>query len=324
MKDITLEELLEAGCHFGHQVTRQNPKARDFVFEARDGIHIIDLTKTKEGLDEALAYVKHVGSLENSTLLIVGTKRQASPIVDELVRKAHNEKLPEGQKLGLLSVSKRWVGGTLTNTTAMQKNFAKIRDLEDKLRSDEAKENYTKKEIGGWEKDLTKLNSFYSGIVDMKAMPSVLFVVDTHLEHLAVREANRMGIPVVGIVDTNADPDPIQYVIPANDDAVGSLKLLIGAVMDAWIEGKQTKKEPKEDASVIVSKAKQSQEIATSSAKGEAPRDDDKKGTAKPKPKETQTDEKKEEPKKPAKKVTGEKAEKKVAKVKVKKEKIDK
>lgn len=237
MKDISLEELLEAGCHFGHQVTRQNPKARDFVFEARDGIHIIDLAKTKEGLDEALTFVKHVASQEGSTIIVVGTKRQAAPIVEEEVKNAQ-EKAD-----GLFYVTKRWIGGTLTNTPAMQKNFAKLRDLQKKLKSDEEKANYTKKEIGQWEKELSKLNSFYSGIVDMKAVPTVLFVVDTHLEHLAVREANRMGIPVVGIVDTNADPDPIQYVIPANDDAVGSLKLLIGAVMEAWVEGKTGKEE---------------------------------------------------------------------------------
>lgn len=237
MKDISLEELLEAGCHFGHQVTRQNPKARDFVFEARDGIHIIDLAKTKEGLDEALAYVKSLASEEGSSIIVVGTKRQAAPILEEEVKKAQ-EKAD-----GLFFVTKRWIGGTLTNTPAMQKNFAKLRDLQKKLKSDEEKENYTKKEIGQWEKELSKLNSFYSGIADMKNTPSALFVIDTHLEYLAVREANRMGIPVVGIVDTNADPDPIQYVIPANDDAVGSLKLLISAVVDAWVEGKTRKEE---------------------------------------------------------------------------------
>lgn len=238
MRDITLEELLEAGCHFGHQVTRQNPKARDFVFEARDGIHIIDLAKTKEGLDEALVFLKDLASQETSTLLVVGTKRQAAPIVEELVKKAGLD--------SIFSVTKRWVGGTLTNTPAMHKNFAKLKDLQSKLKSDEEKENYTKREIGQWEKELVKLNSFYSGIVEMKNLPSALFIVDTHMEHLAVREANRMGIPVVGIVDTNADPDPIQYVIPANDDAVGSLQLLIGAVMDVWIEGKTGKANDKE------------------------------------------------------------------------------
>ncbi len=239
MKDISLEELLEAGCHFGHQVTRQNPKAREFVFEARDGIHIIDLAKTKEGLDEALEYVRNLGGVENSTILIVGTKRQAAPILEEEVKRAHEKLGAEDQSV--FYVSKRWIGGTLTNSPAMVKNFAKYKDLEKKLRTDEEKENYTKKEIGQWQKELAKLQYYYSGVVNMKAMPSALFVVDTHMEYLAVREANRMNIPVVGIVDTNADPDPIQYVIPANDDAVGSLKLLIGSIVDAWIEGKTNK-----------------------------------------------------------------------------------
>ena len=254
MKDISLEELLEAGCHFGHQVTRQNPKARDFVFEARDGIHIIDLAKTKEGLDEALAYVKNLASEEGSSIIVVGTKRQAAPIVEEEVKKAQEK------AEGLFYVTKRWVGGTLTNTPAMQKNFAKLKDLQSKLKSDEEKENYTKKEIGQWEKELGKLQSFYSGIVEMKSLPSALFVVDTHLEYLAVREANRMGIPVVGIVDTNADPDPIQYVIPANDDAVGSLKLLISAVVDAWVEGKTGKEEKAKKAEKKTEKASTKEE----------------------------------------------------------------
>ena len=305
MKDITLEELLEAGCHFGHQVTRQNPKARDFVFEARDGIHIIDLAKTKEGLDEALAYTKNLGSKEGSTLLIVGTKRQASPIIQEVIKEAQEKKLPEGQHDGLLYVIKRWIGGTLTNTPAMQKNFAKIRDLEDKLRSDEAKENYTKKEVGQWEKELVKLNSFYSGIVDMKGMPSAVFVVDTHMEHLAVREGNRMNVPVIGIVDTNADPDPIQYVIPANDDAVGSLKLLIGAIVDAWMEGKSTKREEP--------KAPEAPKEPKEEAKGE----EQKESKAPKESKATKADEKK-----PAKKEVKPKSEKKVTKKEIGKEKL--
>lgn len=281
MRDITLEELLEAGCHFGHQVTRQNPKARDFVFEARDGIHIIDLAKTKEGLDEALVYLKQLASQEGSTLLVVGTKRQATPIVEEKVKGSGLD--------SVYSVTKRWIGGTLTNTPAMHKNFAKLKDLQSKLKSDEAKEPYTKKEIGQWEKELAKLNSFYSGIVDMKSLPSTLFIVDTHMENLAVREANRMGIPVVGIVDTNADPDPIQYVIPANDDAVGSLELLIGAVMDAWREGKadmgkeQKETTPKKQETSAVTETKEAAVVENSGEPKEKPNEAKEKPKAKAK-----------------------------------------
>ncbi|HEV2339813.1 MAG TPA: 30S ribosomal protein S2 [Patescibacteria group bacterium] len=244
MKNITLEELLEAGCHFGHQVTRQNPRAREFVFEARDGIHIIDLAKTKEGLDEALLFIKSIGE-KNGSLLVVGTKRQAQPIVEEETKRAQ-EAIANAQKEGvspdLFVITKRWTGGLLTNHQAVEKNFKRLKDLAELLKNDEARRHYTKKELGLFEKEKQKLESFYSGVADMKTMPSVIFVVDTHLENLAVREANRMNIPVVGIVDTNADPDPIQYVIPANDDAVGSIKLLVGAVMNAWVEGKLSKK----------------------------------------------------------------------------------
>lgn len=241
MRNITLEELLEAGCHFGHQVTRQNPRARDFVFEARDNIHIIDLAKTKEGLDEAAAFVKSIASRPDSTFLVVGTKRQAQPIIDEELKRVG------GKEKNMFFVTRHWVGGTLTNFSAVQKNFEKLKDLGKKLVDDEVKARYTKKEIGLWEKERQKLEGFYSGIADMKRLPDVIFAVDSHQEDLAVREARRMGVKVVGIVDTNADPDLVDYVIPANDDAVGSLKLLIGHIFDAWNEGKtEGPKETKE------------------------------------------------------------------------------
>ena len=233
MKQITLEELLEAGCHFGHQVTRQNPKAREFIFEARDNIHIIDLGKTKEGLEEAAKFLLETAQNPESTLLVVGTKRQAVPILEEILAK-----LPDEVRKSIFIVTKRWMGGTLTNTHAISKNYERLNEIQTKLTSEEWKQKYTKRELGLFEKEMQKLQSFYGGIQAMKHMPTALFVIDTHTEDLAVREATRMGIPVVGIVDTNADPDLIDYVIPANDDAVGSLKLLISYVLDAWLEGK--------------------------------------------------------------------------------------
>lgn len=256
MKKITLEELLEAGCHFGHQVTRQNPKAREFIFEERDNIHIIDLGKTKEGLEDAASFLLKLAQNPESTLLIVGTKRQAVPLIEEELKR-----VKEGAKdknLGMFSVTKRWMGGTLTNTQAISKNYERLKLLQEKITSDEWKQKYTKRELTLFEKEMQKMQTYYGGIVDMKAMPSALFVIDTHTEDLAVREANRMGIPVVGIVDTNADPDLVDYVIPANDDAVGSLKLLISYIFDAWLEGKtgvvakvekkEAKEEPKTEA----------------------------------------------------------------------------
>lgn len=259
MRDITLEELLEAGCHFGHQVTRQNPKAREFVFEARDGIHIIDLAKTKSYLDDALAFLKTIATKPNATLLVVGTKRQAQEIianevkrateaVGEIKKEASSESGQASQVItaNIFTVTNKWVGGTLTNFPTMQKNFQRLHDLTKLLESEDARDIYTKKELVLFEREKDKLHYFYAGVADMKQLPDVLFVIDSHTEDLSVREANRVGIPVVGLVDTNADPDVVSNPIPANDDAVGSIELLTSAVMDAWIEGK-TGKEPKRE-----------------------------------------------------------------------------
>ena len=246
MKQISLEELLEAGCHFGHQVTRGNPKARDFVFEARDNIQIIDLAKTKEGLDEAAEFVRALGE-RGGSLLVVGTKRQARSIVEEEIVRAKellkNDKPDSINKL--FYVTQRWIGGVLTNFGEVSKNFQKLKDLGEKLNNAEEKAKYTKKEVGQWEKEKQKLESFYSGVWEMQQKPDALFIIDSHLEDLAVREALAVGVPTVAIVDTNADPFLIDHPIPANDDAVGSIKLIVGYIMDAWVEGIKNQKPPK-------------------------------------------------------------------------------
>src|SRR5258708_1062642 len=223
MREITLEELLEAGCHFGHQVTRQNPKAREFIFEARDNIHIIDLAKTKEGLEEAGSYIKKIDA-KGGSLIIVGTKRQAHNIVEEEIKRYkeamatinNNQDNPR-----LFFVTSHWKGGTLTNFTEVSKNYKTLKDLTERLHSEEERAKYTKKEMGLWDKDRQKLEELYEGISEMKRIPDTLFIIDTHLKHLAVREAIATGIKTVGIVDTNADPFIIDYPIPANDDAIG-------------------------------------------------------------------------------------------------------
>lgn len=235
MREITLEELLEAGCHFGHQVTRSNPKARDFIFEARDNIHIIDLAKTKEGLEEAAKFVKELAKKKDSTFLVVGTKRQAAPIVEEGYKRA----LEKGAGEGLFYITNRWVGGLLTNFQEVSKNFKKFHDLVTDLKDDEVRARYTKKEIGGWEKESKKLESLYGGVANITKKPDCIFIIDSHLEELAVREARATGVPTVAIVDTNADPIVIDYPIPANDDAVGSIKLIVDYIIDAWIEGRE-------------------------------------------------------------------------------------
>ncbi|MDP2638541.1 MAG: 30S ribosomal protein S2 [Candidatus Levybacteria bacterium] len=236
MREITLEELLEAGCHFGHQVTRSNPKARDFIFEARDNIHIIDLAKTKEGLEEAAAFIKDLAS-KNQTLVVVGTKRQAKTIVEEEVKRAQAATV--GTTENLFYITNRWVGGLLTNFPEVSKNFRKYHDLLTDLKDDEVRARYTKKEIGGWEKESKKLENLYGGVANISKKPDALFIIDSHMENLAVRESLATHVPTVGLVDTNADPFVIDYPIPANDDAVGSVKLTISYIMDAWIEGRK-------------------------------------------------------------------------------------
>ncbi len=251
MREITLEELLEAGCHFGHQVTRSNPKARDFIFEARDNIHIIDLAKTKAGLEEAAAFIKDV-AVKNGTLVVVGTKRQARDIVEEEVKRANDG--------NIFYITNRWVGGLLTNFQEVSKNFKKYQDLLTDLQDDEVKARYTKKEIGGWEKESHKLANLYGGVSKITKKPDALFIIDSHLENLAVREALATHVPTVGIVDTNADPAVLDFPIPANDDAVGSVKLIVSFIIDAWIEGRkdavkiqedQAKKAEKEAAKAV-------------------------------------------------------------------------
>jgi small subunit ribosomal protein S2 len=277
MRTITLEELLEAGCHFGHQVTRSNPKARDFIFEARDNIHIIDLAKTKEGLEEAAAFVKDLAS-KNGVLVVVGTKRQARSIVEEEVKRANDN--------NLFYITNRWVGGLLTNFQEVSKNFKKYSDFVTDLQDDEVKARYTKKEVGGWEKEKNKLENLYGGVAKITKAPNALFIIDSHLENLAVREALSTHVPTVAIVDTNADPAVIDYPIPANDDAVGSVKLIVSFIIDAWIEGRKEAVENAKKEALKVAK-----EAAAST-----------KGSGEPKEKAKTTSDKKKETKIKAKK----------------------
>lgn len=279
MKAVSLEELLEAGCHFGHQVSRQNAKAKEYIFESRDKIHIIDLEKTKEGLEEAGAFVKDIAK-KNGTLLVLGTKRQAQAVLEE-----ERNRLNDEDKGGMYFVTKRWIGGTLTNYSEVAKNYKKLKDLTAKLKDPSQKAKFTKKELSDWDKDRAKLEAFYGGMQDMPAVPSAVFIIDTHLEHVAAGESRRANIPTVGITDTNADPTIITYPIPANDDAVGSLKLIIGYIFDAWAEGRKLigTDEPKAASDAVVKAKKE----ATSDVAGS-------------KKEEKKAEPKAEEPKKPA------------------------
>lgn len=234
MRDITLEELLSAGCHFGHQVNRRNPKANDFIFEARQNVHIIDLGKTREGLLAAAEYVK-ILSAKGGYLVIVGTKRQAKQIVKDHIERAQKE-----GATGLFYTITRWVGGTFTNFPAVSQNFKRLDTLTNILNNrDGAAHGYTKRELLLFERERQKLISLYGGIAKLDRIPDAVFIIDTHQEATAVREAKSVGVTTIGIVDTNADPYDMTYPIPANDDAVGSIELITSYLVDAWVEGQK-------------------------------------------------------------------------------------
>ncbi|MBP7832948.1 MAG: 30S ribosomal protein S2 [Candidatus Levybacteria bacterium] len=253
MKDITLEELLEAGCHFGHQVNRRNPKADEYIFEARSNVHIINLEKTREGLLEAAKFIKELSG-RGGSMIVIGTKRQAKGIVKEEVARAQKE--APGK---LYTITARWVGGTLTNFKEVSKNIKKLKDIEELLTTSK-KENYTKREQVLFDKEKAKLTDFYGGIADMTEVPDALLIIGTQAEGTAVNEAKRMSVETIGIVDTNADPSVIGYPIPANDDAVGSIKLITSYLMDAWIEGMKEKGKADEKAAAKVAKEKEKAE----------------------------------------------------------------
>lgn len=303
MRNITLEELLEAGCHFGHQLTRQNPKARDFVFEARDNIHIIDLAKTKEGLEEAGVFIKEL-SQKGGTMIILGAKRQAQDVVREEIKRAY-----EAGAGGIYYVTNRWIGGLLTNFSEVAKNFKKYKTLGEKLESKEERAEFTKKEISMWEKERAKLESFYGGVADLTQVPQAVFIIDTHLEDLAVREALATGIKTIGITDTNSDPTKINFAIPANDDAVGSIKLIVNYLMDAWIEGKN-------EAKQAIEKIAKQQEIEIKKKEKEVEKAEAKKAAAEEKAQRVEKEKKEQATRK---KIATLKAENKAEKEKAKK-----
>jgi small subunit ribosomal protein S2 len=226
MAVISMKQLLEAGVHFGHQTRRWNPKMERYIFTERNGIYIIDLQKTVKKVEEAYQFVRDIAA-EGKTVLFVGTKKQAQDSVRE-----------EAIRCGGYFVNQRWLGGTLTNFSTIQKRIDRLRELE-KMELDGTFDVLPKKEVILLRKEQERLEKFLGGIKDMKKLPGALFVIDPRKERIAVAEARKLGIPIVGIVDTNCDPDEIDYVIPGNDDAIRAVKLLAGKVADAVIEGAQ-------------------------------------------------------------------------------------
>ncbi|KAA1036960.1 30S ribosomal protein S2 [Macrococcus equipercicus] len=226
MAVISMKQLLEAGVHFGHQTRRWNPKMKKYIFTERNGIYIIDLQKTVKKVEEAYNFMKSVAE-EGGTVLFVGTKKQAQESVKE-----------EAERSGQFYINQRWLGGTLTNYKTINKRVKRIAEIE-KMEADGTFDVLPKKEVVELKKEYDRLIKFLGGIRDMKSMPSAIFVVDPRKERNAIAEAKKLHIPIVGIVDTNCDPDEIDYVIPANDDAIRAVKLLTGKMADAILEAKQ-------------------------------------------------------------------------------------
>ena len=234
MSAIGIKDLLEAGVHFGHQTKRWNPKMKKYLFGERNGIYIIDLQKTLKKFEEAIAFVQHVAG-EGKPVLFVGTKKQAADIVQE-----------EAMRCGMHWVNRRWLGGTLTNFQTIRKSIARLKHLED-LRDKGQMDQLPKKEGLRLTREMAKLNHALLGIKRMDRLPGAVFVVDTKKERIAVLEARRLQIPLVAVVDTNCDPDEIEYPIPGNDDAIRAIRLMVARIADAVLEGRAMRVKAAED-----------------------------------------------------------------------------
>ena len=246
MSVISMKQLLEAGVHFGHQTRRWNPKMAPYIFTERNGIYIIDLQKTVRKVEDAYNFVRSL-SQDGKTMLFVGTKKQAQEAVRD-----------EALRCNMFYVNERWLGGMLTNFQTIQRRVARLRYLED-MDANDGFAGLHKKEILQLRHEMERLQKFLGGIKNMNKLPGALFVIDPRKEEIAVQEARKLGIPVVGIVDTNCDPDLIDYVIPANDDAIRAVKLLTARMADAILEGRQG--EQMEDVEKAVETPAEEEEI---------------------------------------------------------------
>ena len=222
---VAMKELLEAGVHFGHQVKRWHPKMKKYIFGERNGIYIIDLQKTVKGLEDAYNFIKGV-AVTGAPVLFVGTKKQSQDAIHE-----------ESIRAGAFYVNQRWLGGMLTNFSTIKKSIEKLKKIET-MKEDGTFDLLPKKEVAAIEKERSKLEKNLSGIKDMTSLPCALFVVDPKKEKIAIAEARKLSVPIVAIVDTNCDPDEVDYVIPGNDDAIRAIKLITSKIADAVIEGK--------------------------------------------------------------------------------------
>ncbi|MDT9490488.1 30S ribosomal protein S2 [Streptococcus mutans] len=226
MAVISMKQLLEAGVHFGHQTRRWNPKMAKYIFTERNGIHVIDLQQTVKLADQAYDFVRDAAA-NDAVILFVGTKKQASEAIKE-----------EAERAGQYYINHRWLGGTLTNWDTIQKRIARLKEIK-QMEVDGIFDVLPKKEVALLNKQRARLEKFLGGIEDMSRIPDIIYIVDPHKEQIAVKEAKKLGIPVVAMVDTNADPDDIDVIIPANDDAIRAVKLITSKLADAVIEGRQ-------------------------------------------------------------------------------------
>ena len=239
MAVISMKQLLEAGVHFGHQTRRWNPKLAPYIFTERNGIYIIDLQKTVKKIDEAYSFMKEVAET-GRPVLFVGTKKQAQAAIAD-----------EAKRCDMYYVNQRWLGGMLTNYKTISGRIKRLNDIK-AMEEDGTFDKLSKKEVIKLRLELEKLEKFLGGIKDMKGMPAAMFVVDPKKEKIAVKEARILGIPIIGIVDTNCDPDDVDYIIPANDDAIRAVKLIAGCMADAVIEAKQGESFDESEAEAVV------------------------------------------------------------------------
>ena len=258
MSGIAIKELLEAGVHFGHQTKRWNPKMKPYIFGERNGIYIIDLGKTSKLYREAEEFVTNLAA-DGGTVLFVGTKRQAQDAVAD-----------ESARCGMHYVNQRWLGGLLTNFTTIQRSLARLRELE-AMSTDGRYEALSKKEIAGIEKEKKKISKNLDGIRMMNKLPDAIFVVDTKKEKIAVDEARKLKIPVIGVVDTNCDPEEVDYVIPGNDDALRSIRLFTSRIADAVLAGRGVRESARAEAQAEADAAAATERAARAAARKPRP-----------------------------------------------------
>ncbi len=260
MVSITMKQLLEAGVHFGHQTKRWNPKMKEYIFGQRNGIYIIDLQKSLKLFRNAIQFVHSLGA-QGKTVLFLGTKRQAQDVIQE-----------EAQRCGMYYVNQRWLGGLLTNFVTIQKSIKRFRELE-AMQSNGQYDLFSKKEVARYERERKKLERNLSGIKEMANLPDALFVIDTRLETIAIQEARKLGIPIIGVADTNCDPDEIDYIIPGNDDALRAIRLITNTISQAYLEGRAVYEAQQKELAAQMEKQRQLQAQQAAAAREAAARE---------------------------------------------------